>query len=382
MAPSNEDTDITALRTTTATTLSLLAQFITTLAHPTNTTPTSNIPADPPSPLNVLHTSSKLLKAQVTKLSLLLLNKPFTPTAIIRILRELCTTCLPAMMSAVEICKSETYGRVLQGEVNARVRRVMGEMVGLVGEIKVDELKGDQKATKEEGTGRDTLGSTGGVWEACDALTDLQERGLVGLVVRKAEEYRDMISDAISELKEWSEEDAEDEEDDGEHSDDDESESNGVTNHAQQEIDDLFGASKKLPKGDVELRAQLEGTIKRLKMIGMLYQALIKRRLKTFPPLPPTILGLPSEDSSPQSQPIPHIKTLDALIDILQAIPSEIDELASAFYDLDREEAHSQLKHCCEHAKKAAESVKESWKGQEDEFTAWLEKWLLAMDKN
>ena len=50
---------------------------------------------------------------------------------------------------------------------------------------------------------RDSLASTGIVWECCDSIMALQRIGLHGLLVEKAREYREQLEDAIEELKDF-----------------------------------------------------------------------------------------------------------------------------------------------------------------------------------
>ena len=64
---------------TASSTLALLQRCTAALVEKTD----SSAPriADAPDPLDVIHDASKLLKAHTTKLSLLVINKPFTPSA-------------------------------------------------------------------------------------------------------------------------------------------------------------------------------------------------------------------------------------------------------------------------------------------------------------
>ncbi|TIA45963.1 hypothetical protein D6C83_05600 [Aureobasidium pullulans] len=90
----------------------LVAQFLASLAPNASTDTTAQLPPNPPNPLHVLRDSATLLKAHTTKLALLLINKPFTPTAVTSVLRDATQTCLPAMMSAVELCRPDLKERL------------------------------------------------------------------------------------------------------------------------------------------------------------------------------------------------------------------------------------------------------------------------------
>ncbi|TKA64746.1 hypothetical protein B0A49_10148 [Cryomyces minteri] len=364
--------DIKTLTDLTSQTLHLLGQFSSILSS-SAPAPATSLPAQSPDPLSVLADASTLLHAQTTKLSLLLLNKPFTPTAVTTVIRAISTTCLPAMMSAVEICRPEKYSDVMSHEIKSRVGRVFREMETMMREVMaVSSAANSMKGGKEtdgpafgaiESGGRDSLASTGVVWEACNAIINLQRMGLGGLIVEKAEQYRDTIKDAIEELKEWSEEVEDDEagsEDESAGSDEDEDRNTG-------DVENIFAAANKLPKDRGELHAQLEGALKKLKMIGMLYQALVKRRLKTFP----------QTSSVSDSQ----MQQLNQLMMILRSLPEIVDELVGGFYELDDKVAKAVLSKCCEDARAAAATVRLSWDGTTDEFSAWKGKWEDAMAK-
>ncbi|KAI9719780.1 MAG: hypothetical protein M1812_003268 [Candelaria pacifica] len=375
MAPSQASkaqNDLSTLRLTVTSTLSLINQFTTSLSTP-QTSPTRP-PTNAPNPLDVLHTTATLLKAQTTKLSLLVLNKPFTPPAISTILRDVSTSCLPALMSAVEIYDPEKDSKILHDEVRLRVRRVLREFASLVEEIPVDNANGNGS---KDGAKKDQLASTGVVWEACDSLIALRNEGLVGLVVKKVENWRAMIEDAISELKEWSEDEANSDDDEEDDTNSASSGSNDVdgNGNTQDEInfEDIFGTTQRLPKGPTPLRTQLEASLRNLSLIKTLYQGLIKRRLQNFK----SSTQAPSTSSLNSGT----ISTLDQLITHLSYIPSETDELANAFYRLNLNEVTEYHNRVIQIAKDAASLATPSWNGEEDESTEWFKKWLRIMNR-
>ncbi|KAK4993159.1 hypothetical protein LTR50_000645 [Elasticomyces elasticus] len=365
MAPATpRESGPASLNDLTSQALHLLTTFSTALSPMSTTTSSASLPADPPNPLHVLRDSAKLLKAQTTKLSLLILNKPFTPSAIEKVLREVTGMCIPAMMSAVEITEmqAERWGRVMVGEVRARVRcvvteiRVMVEEVGTVARAdaqnKRAKVDGDVNVNGKKGSGtgasRDSLASIGVVWQTCDALIELEALGIAGVVVQKAEQYRETLRDAIEELKEWAEEGEGESEDEFAESDEGSADGNGV--------EEFFDTAKKLPKDRKDLRMLLDKALDKLKKISVLYQALIKRRLKTF---------------AAGGESVMDTRNLDDLMDILKALPEIVDELANAFYELDEPDARDLLSKCCKSSKQAAELVRLSWDEREDEFTPW-----------
>ena len=352
--------DIRTLNDLITSTLALLSQFTTSLIPSSNISVAKPIES-PPDPLHVVGDAAKLVKAHTTKLSLLAINKPFTPSAIVKVLKELAGTCLPAMMSAVQICDQDkaTWGSVMGKEMQARVRRVFKEMEMLLEEVRAI------GAGNESGARRDSLSSTGVVWESCDDLIKLEMLGVVGLAVLKAEQYRDTINDAITELREWAEGDDLDSEGraDGLLDSDDE----GVDGD-RDSIEDIFNAPNSMPAdrpGLKTLAKEADGTLKK---IVMLYTALVKRRITTFKSASVDLAGEVSA-----------VFRLDELMQHLKRMPHQVDELASTFYELDEDGARQILEKCLSEAKSACEATELSWDGREDEFTSWSRKWCSAV---
>ncbi|KAF1978460.1 hypothetical protein BU23DRAFT_577327 [Bimuria novae-zelandiae CBS 107.79] len=365
-------TSLAALNDLAKTTKTLLAHFQSSLA-PTNASDPSIPP--PPKPLDAVKACATLLKSHTTSLSLLLITPPFTPSAIMTKIGDVSSGPLTGLVGAA--VAENSLGALMQVEVRAQARQLIGswgEVVGLVGRMaerrQTAQTNGSGSAkekAKDEGPSKaekdDVLAATGVVWESCDALVKLCDGGIAGLVVKKAEELRSTLLDAVEELKEW-----------GEDVDDDENEAED-SNDGFEDEDDIFGAANKLGKGDKELKEALDKSVKKIKMVGVLYQALIKRRLKTFP-TPAAAAAKTNGEASQNST-----ATLEELVKLLRSIPEQVDDLAGAFYNLDGDEAKATLGKCCGQAKSAAGLVKQNWAGADDEFTAWSMKWVDALDK-
>ncbi|EME76903.1 uncharacterized protein MYCFIDRAFT_205551 [Pseudocercospora fijiensis CIRAD86] len=355
MAPSQAD--LKTLQDLISTTQSLLKQFSATLT----TTETKIDPIEnPPNPLDVLRDSAKLLKAHTTKISLLAINKPFTPTAITKVLRDLSSTCLPAMLSASQICtlqEKSIWGTTISHELRIRIKRVFLEIQNLLTELHSISNGNDAGSS----TARDSLSSTGVVWDSCDALIALSHMGIAGLAVQKAEQYRDTIKDAIAELQEWKEGtdlDAEGHDGDELLGSDDE----GVDGEEVDSLDEIFNAANSMPKDRPELKELVEVAEGRLKKVVFLYTALGKRRFKEYR----VEMG--------------KVEVVDRVLMGLSVVQNGVDELISKFYDLDEDGAKEELEKCVREAKDAAALVRLDWSGKEDEFTAWSKKWEEALE--
>ncbi|KAH7356221.1 hypothetical protein BKA66DRAFT_445885 [Pyrenochaeta sp. MPI-SDFR-AT-0127] len=364
--------DLRALVELTKNTQTLLTHYQSSLAPAKDTSAApQTAAAELPNPLDVIKATTTLLRSHTTTLSLLLITPPFTPSAIIAKLSDVSSGVLGGMVAAASYVpppgQGDDVGNIMRTEVKSHVRRLLGtwgDVLSLI--LKMSEKRQSTQSngdTKAKDTGptesekQEVLSATGVVWDACDTLLKLCTDGVVGLVVKKAGELRAVLLDAIEELKEW-----------GEDVDEDEAESSD-------DEDDIFEASNKLGKDDTELKELLDTSVKKLKMVGMLYQALIKRRLKTYASTasPAATNGTNTSKTKPSAR-------LDSLMALLKTIPETVDDLASAFYDLDEDEAKNTLEKCRGEAKSAAELVRQSWTGSDDEFTVWSDKWVSAFD--
>jgi hypothetical protein len=364
--------DFKALIEVAKTTQALITHFQSSLAPSAGPSQSQTKATELPNPLDVVKASTTLLKSHTTTLSLLLLTPPFTPSALISKIGDVNSGALSGMVAAASYVpragdKDET-GNMMRTELRTQVRQLLGTWGDVLAMV-LRMAEGRQAATgKDSGPSesekQQVLSATGVLWEACDALVKLCNDGVVSLVVKKATELKATLLDAIEELKEW-----------GEDVDDDDDEAAGSGDE-----DDMFGASNKIGKDDKELKELLNNSIKKLKMVGMLYQALIKRRLKTYPSVPSSTAT--SEANGTSDSALTPAQKLDQLMALLKTIPDTVDDLASAFYDLDQDEAQQTLDKSCDEAKRAAELVKQDWNGTEDEFTAWSEKWKNAINSS
>ncbi|TKA21946.1 hypothetical protein B0A50_08642 [Salinomyces thailandicus] len=333
-------------------------------------TPGAAIPAlphtdNPPHPLHVLRDAAQLVKAHTTKLGLLAINAPFTPSAVRGVLSELATTCIPAMMSASHICHQQraVWGAVMAAESQARVRRVFRELEMLLDELRAVARESSGGGGNGSAGRRDSLSSTGVVWESCDAVVELARLDVAGLAVQKAEQWRDTIKDAIEELREWKEGEDLDSEGLDELLDDGDE---GVEGD-RDSIEDIFNAANSMPKDRPELKKLVDDVDGKLKKVVLLYTAVIKRRLKIF--------KVEESDGGAQA----NIKRLDKTLHSLRRVPNQVDDLASCFYDLDEERVKQALSKCIDEAISTATTVQRNWQDTEDEFTTWSGKWKEAM---
>ena len=357
MSPPKETGALAALQITISDLKTLLHRFQTALQSPTRDHPPIE---DSPNPLALLSDASQVLKAQTTKLSLLLLNKPFTPSAVTFILNSLSNTCLPALMSALELCPADKYTNLIHQYIQSSLSRMMMELLSLLGLIPQNE-HGIEKTM-----GRDTLASTGVLWEECDKMTALGSAGLVKIATERVEEYHGLLKDAIAELEHW------DPDDDDSESDTDSVTSNKGNASSARPVD----ASLEKSLQDLaisSITALRTRTLATLRTIRVLYPALVKRRILTFPNI----------DSSTTAESLPsswQIRSLDGLIDHTRYFTEETDEVAGALYAGDEEEVDDRLTKLENMSKICVEGLRLGWGGNEDEFTGWAEKWKARLE--
>ena len=355
----SKETDVLAILENTISNLkTLLHRFQTALQSPTPVHPP--VVENSPNPLAVLSDASQILKAQTTKLSLLLLNKPFTPSAITFILTSLSNSCLPALMTALEICSADKYTRTMRHYINSSLSKVMMELLSLLSSIPLNEHG------VEKSLGRDTLASTGVLWAECDKMVALGSAGVTKVAAERVEEYHGLLKDAIAELEEWDPDEDSD-------SDMDSLPSNKGDTSSPRPIDGPIERSDQglLLSSIPALRKQTLGT---LRIIRVLYPALVKRRILTFP----NINSTATAQNLPSSV---QIRSLDKLVDHTQQFTEETDEIAGALYAGDEEEVDDRLTKLAEASKTCVEGVQLSWSGNKDEFTTWAEKWILRLDE-
>jgi Grap2 and cyclin-D-interacting, N-terminal len=354
-----EEQDLAALKATVSTASTLIVQLQTT-APAAQSKKQNDVDA-----LSLAHDAASLIRAHTTKLSLLIINKPFTPTAVSTVLRELVAGPLPALASAIELCTADRYTKAMSAELKYRARKVFVDLGTLVQAVPLDGkiLSDDAKNGTGAEKGNGSLAVTGTVWEACDGVIELKKLGVAGLVIQKAEGYRDLLKDALEELQEWAEEES-DEEEDAEDVD-------GEEDSAQAEVDNIFGSQRHIPSDDPEsIRPRLESSMKRLRLLILMYQAVTKRRFKTLPPLPHPELPPELEKKSGGDPGI--VNCLDEVLDVMKKIPDITDELASAFYELDTKEIDTRMDQCFFTGFSVAELLLKNWEGQKDEFSTWV----------
>ncbi|RMJ22992.1 hypothetical protein PHISP_06132 [Aspergillus sp. HF37] len=358
------------------TALTLLDQFQSTLSTPPEPTVAPQKDALP-----LLSASTEALKSQVTKLSLLAINTPFTPSAVSAVLSALIESVLPSLVTAAALVTPGEYTKAFHGEVGVLSRTVLKELAALVGEVKGVAEKNDSTSTKARDNDAGELSqpdkdavtvATGRVWDSCDCLCDVAAKGVVGFVVRRVEEWRDLVADAVSELEEWDP----DEDDDGFFDDIvvEDVKPNMETGNPGREEESVEDSDSD-EKDTAALHACKKSTLRVLKPVAQVFPAIISNRLKNVGSAP---------SSSPEG-----IGRLESLMSHLRGIPDYVDEMAGALYDDELEKSGQYLEKTKSCAASAVNAMALPWvqaangdrEHVEDKFTVWSRTWLKVMDE-
>lgn len=355
-----------------ATTLTLVDQFQSTLSSSQpNPEPTAGKGPEELDPLPLLSGASTALKSHVTKLSLLTINPPFTHSAVATTLSALNESVLPSLVTATLLVTAESHTKTFQKEIRILVGTTLKELSLLVTEVQVvaeGETDGEYlgQSTKDAITV-----AAGRVWDACDVLVDVAAKGIVGFMVRRAEEYRDLVRDAVEEIEEWDPDEEGDDFFDDLLGDDDKvpaiSNKTGASEDSERK-----GGDKE--EGSAALHARKKDALRILKPVAQIYPAIISNRLKTTPtPLTPS-----------------NIRILESLVLSLQQIPNYIDEVAGALYEEDLDKYTHQLGKTTKYACKAVSLVVLPWSLKQasgdqciagDKFTTWSKTWTKVIEE-
>jgi hypothetical protein len=382
--PSSALQELDALVTNASALLTQLEATLTSLSKKTRQAaarkPASATDVDP---LKLAHDSASLIKAHTTKLSLLIVTEPFTPSAICKVLRELISGPAPALAVAAEACDPARYTLDYSQELLSRCHMALRDLRAFILKIPTDGnvLSAGEQRASADGTGKGSMAMTGVLWSVCDNIVRFAEDGVPAFYIKKVEETRLMLQDIMEELKEWGEEEDDDDDDDfageADRADLDSAvdvNDSGLNEPTSQEgaaqalLDQLMNSSKAIPRDDTNgIRDRLETCTRRLRLSMILCQAVTKRRLKTAP-------ALPTADGR-------AVEILESMARELKRLPDQFEDAAMGFYDLDVAAIDSSMDVCSATAVGVAKGLSVSWGGSADEFTEWAEKFEAQMTK-
>jgi hypothetical protein len=160
-----------------------------------------------PSPLALLHASATTLKAQVTKLSLLAITAPFTPSAVATCLSPLNDSILTSLVTAALLTTPEVFTPSFSAACRNQATAALLELKSLLELVQARSCSPNSAAELKEVDKKAFTEATGKVWDNCDKLFPLAAEGVPGFVVSQSKQWLDLMKDAVKELQEWDPED-------------------------------------------------------------------------------------------------------------------------------------------------------------------------------
>lgn len=294
---------------TIATTLALVDQFLSALA-PDATPGTLANRENAPSPLLLLETAAKTLKAQVTKSSLLTVTTPFTPSAISTSFKTINESILPSLVTATLLITAETSTASFAKEARGLTRVALRELSALTKLVEARSKDGQPKSDPTKAKKAEITETTGRVWEACDALVSFSQQGLPGFTVRKAKQWLELMKDAVKELQEW---------DPNEDIDADDPFNEAASGDDDDDSGDVAIAEEPNHRATISAGVK-EQALRVLSRIPQSIHVVVKQRLEKFKP---------TDDGT---LPARTRETLDYIVTSTRTISDMLDEAAEGMY--------------------------------------------------
>jgi hypothetical protein len=292
-----------------ATTTALIEQFIANLSPDSVHTNDNKEATNGPSPLLLLSASATTLKAQVTKLSLLTVTTPFTPSAVATCVQPLNESILTSLITAAQMTLPGQYTAAFQAECHSLCRALLRELLSLVKLVQNRSKDGQPTKELSEPRKKEITEATGRVWELCDETVLFAENGLPHFIAKKANQWLELMKDAVKELSEWDPEEEIDE--------------NDIFGDAQSDDEDSSEAAEE-PDSNPSDRATISAGVRdqALKVLNRIPQSVhvvVKQRLEK--------LKIYKGEVSPETR-----STLDLVLSRIKRVSELIDESAEGMY--------------------------------------------------
>ncbi|CAK7265728.1 hypothetical protein SEPCBS57363_001733 [Sporothrix epigloea] len=348
----------------------------------------------PPTELDVFalaRDASLLIRAHGTKISLLIINEPFTPSAIEKVIKELDRVVL-SLGTAAQQCYGDRYTYHARQEMARRCMAVLEQTRHLLNAIPRDgrvvpEAQRTGGASVSTGSqvqpkamaDRGSYTKIGILWAECDGLVSFCKDGIDGFFSQSVKQLAEQLKDEQEELREWGDEDGDESDNDNDDFDQGDVSDSGYDdgevdpqendNDATQAMLDALMNTRHIPPDDPDgLRPRLETVIKKIQLVLLLCRALTKRRL-TKPALP--TLPLPTPEGNIAAR-------LDGTIAALQTTVNLFEDLAGAFYKLDVADVDEIMGQCFDAAASVSRQLSRPFVStsgsSSDLFTEWATK--------
>ncbi|KAI5282179.1 hypothetical protein KEM54_002917 [Ascosphaera aggregata] len=351
--------------------LSLSARQSSTLAQSNKDTPT----------LALLSDAAQLLRSQTTKLSLLAINSPFTPSALTTVLKETNDGALPSLVTAaLLIGDSTSYPAAFYDEARYLVKNTLQEYAKFLSAVKTFACAHETAQIVLPDKQSVTV-AAGRIWSACDVLASFARDGVVMFAIKKAHMYLELVKDGIRELDEWDPE-GEDDADDFFLDDglDDETPSLDKRDISKSSTDDSDTDTNTDNDGTRQLAQRKQKMLRVLRTVAKIYPAIETYRLKP--------LAKKHSDIKQSSLPQTQISQLASLLSTFRTLADFADEATGCLYDSDPDESARNLVEVMNCAKRAVDfarslydNVDQDQKGPASDDNDKYVKWADALLK-
>jgi hypothetical protein len=346
--------------------------FRTTLSSPPDRLDSNtSVQADP---CATVSDASSVLKAQTTKLGLLLVNKPLTPSALANILEDLEVRVLPSLYGygTYIYARSDIYGGLFSSNLATALLEIVSSLLPVMEVI--------EKAVKGEGVVKNNvMFLVGKVYSAADGAISLATKGVTSVLFTKVKGLTALMNDAHEELVDWREDMDDETNDDDDDSEDEDAES--VKEKADSLEEMVSGLSisdqNKLPGHREDLIRLLAESLRRIELISMLCTAIAKRRIRKFPFKAP-----PYEHKEEEKTKVQQMLELNQVVRGIEEMQGEVDEIAGSFYELSNSSVVRHLSKLTTDAVNLAELTAPTWEAKTDDFTEWAETWKKLINQN
>jgi hypothetical protein len=346
--------------------------------------PAAADPAAPPSavasdPISRLRPPPQLLKAQTTRLGLMLLNPPLAPSALDGILADLERRALPAAFAATVDITSRRA--VLGACFSAAVLAALRGMLTCVGPV-VDAVHAALSHGPTTCSSGNVPLDVGRAWAACDALVALADGGVIAAVCGRLRTVLELVRDARSELDEWradldyEAETGGDEDGGSARGEDDDDES---VEERERALEELAGnwtldSDNRLPAYRTDLVDMCELFLRRSGLARKILLAVVKSRIKSF-----SFPSLPFKDAGDEALAKRESARFDRLVELAESVQTNCDEFACGMYDLNGDVAELHLKALTKNAVDMTDLASLTWDQKEDELTSRLQSWKMQL---
>jgi hypothetical protein len=350
--------------------------------NPKPATPAESKSKEPePDPFKSLVDATTVLRAQATKLGLMLVNKPLGPVTVHGILADIEGRILPTLVAAAMtlLPRTDIYGWAVTHTLKRELEGLLLAVVLLAEDAQHVFLR-DSAGVKGKGKGKarenkdakeiDVMVTVGKLFAECDDVVEFARAGVVKTNAARAKDSIDLFEDGLNELSEWRDKVVEDRLDD----EDDPFDVFPGGPEQEEEEENQPGPKPEQPPKE-ELLASVTKALNQASLVHKLMIGLYKRRIRKFPFQAP-----PYNEPQDEEAAVARMVPLSELLDNIDSGQGEMDDLAMAFYTFRMDGVTELIDDMTMRAHKLANAAEKTWAGERDDFSDWISLWRRLFD--